>query len=437
MKISNVLKGLIPLLLMSLVSMPCDAQFKKILHKVKNASEKVENTKMKSEEVQSTIETPKAESTITVSDKKFKPSAEAIAADPNATNPKIDKGFTKSIGEIHASYEHLDKEMFPYQPYYKYPSYYRMDNSDNDSKHMDRFFFALKGILSTPDLGKYAMPIEDIKLADGTTACVPIDESFRHAFTALYLADPTSSIAFKSYVWVLLFQKELKVNINYPMQDEERGIIDAKQGYMLPWVDFFHKRWLREEEAYAQALTQTNFDDVVSIAYTWYSACESAKDSYEKYWYYEMGSAIYNYIIEKHKDYNPSHNGVRKLTMLVEKLKGNRVAMKEAVVAEYAPAKPLPQGVQVSGEIQSKGTAAAKAFAGANFQKVIFLKNHWETFKEQKYPYRITAYRIPIVVVTKENGKLMQQPCDLQKSPSGNTWNVVAGMSGSKMPVQQ
>lgn len=436
MKVSNVLKGFLPFLLMSLVATPCDAQFKKFLNKVKNTTQKVENTTQKSEEVKSNTETPATESTIDISDKKFKPSAEAIAADPNATNPNIDKGYTKSIGEFHASYEHLDKDNFPYQPYYKYPAFYRMDNG-KDGKLMDHFFFALKGALATPDLKRYSMPYEDIILTDGTKACVPIDERFRNAYTAFYLADPTSTAAFKSYTWVLLFQKQLLGHIEYIVEDKTRGIVNAEQGYMLPWVDFYNKRWQREQEAYEKAITVTNFDEIVDVADSWFSACEGAKDSFEKYWYFSMGQAIFEHIVEKHKDYNPSHNGVRQAAMKLEKLRVKRVAMKEAVIAEHAPATPLPTGVQVSGEIQSRGTAAAKAFAGANFQKVIFLKANWETFKEMHYPYRITAYRIPVVVVTKENGKLMQQPCDLQKSPDGSKWNVVAGMSGGKVPVQE
>ena len=440
MRHTNVLKGLLTLLLMTFVSFPCNAQFKKLLDKAKDVTKKVvvdkkADQKPSEEEVQVQVSPEPEQVQPEQDDKKWTPSPEAIAADPQATNETVDNGWTKSIREIHASYEHLDKDLFPYQPYYKYKAFYRMHERDNDLLLMDRFHIGLKSILGTPDLEKYAMPIETVIMADGTEACVPIDEAWRNAYTAVYMAEPSSTAAFKSFSWVIPFHSYLIGQLSYPMQNKEKGIIDAEKGYMLPWIDLFDKRWQREEIALDLARTETNLKEIVAVADSWFSSCDQVKDSYEKYWFYTMGACIYMYVIERHKDYNPNDAAIRKLSMDFERLKSQKTAMHQAVIADYAPAKPLPTGVQVSAEIKTKGTAAARSFAGAAVQKVIFLRSDWETFKEQKWPYRITGYRIPIVIVTKENGKLMMQNCDLQKSPEGSKWYVSAGMSGGKSPV--
>ena len=435
MKFKVLLKGILPLSIMLLSATPCDAQLNKLLRKAKNAVEKT--TKKSTNEDQNEAAQAGVDQEEKHSKKTLKPSEEVLAADPNANNTQIDKGFTKSIGEIHATYLHLNKKDFPYQPYYKYKQFYRMDDSKLDGELMNYFSFALKHVLTTPDLSVYNVPYETFVMEDGTKTVIPIDERWRHAYTAVYLADPKSTAAFKSYSWVLLFQKQFLGQLNYHVEDKQTGVVDSKSGSMLPWVDFYTKRWNREEKALAKARSVTNFDEIVALTDTWFSACESATDSYEKYWYYQMGFAILQHVVEKHDDYLSTDPGVRKVTMKFKKLQQEAYDLQLAVIANHAPGQPLPAGVAVSGEIKTKGTAAAQAYAGEKFVKVVFLKNNWETFKEQKWPYRITAYRIPIVVVTKEGGKLLQQPCDLQKSPSGNTYNVVAGMSGAKVPVTE
>lgn len=58
----------------------------------------------------------------------YKPSAEALAADPDASNDEVWRRSTRSFAQIHAAYEHLDPKYFPLQPYYKYPMMYGLGN---------------------------------------------------------------------------------------------------------------------------------------------------------------------------------------------------------------------------------------------------------------------------------------------------------------------
>ena len=46
------------------------------------------------------------------------PSAEAKAADPNASITTVEKNYKKSPAQLRGVWEHLSTELFPYQPYY-------------------------------------------------------------------------------------------------------------------------------------------------------------------------------------------------------------------------------------------------------------------------------------------------------------------------------
>ena len=442
MKTTHLSKATLALMLSCLTATPCDAQFNKIIKKAKSAVEKVQKQapaeRHDVKTAPATVLEPKTMPSKRLDDDTiYKPSAEAIAADPQATNETVDNGYTRTIGQIHASYEHLDPKMFPYQPYYKYKKFYFMDDSATDMDLMGHFGYLLERVLTLPDLMKFNVPYEDFVMEDGTKAVVPIDETWRHAYVARYLADPTSTMSFKSYSWVLLFQKQLLGNVGHYIEDSQNGIVNAKEGLMLPWRNLFEMRYERENKALELACTVTNVKEITELADSWFNSAEKATKAYDKLWYYNMGAAIFDFVVAKHDHYNADDPLVRQVKMKYNKQKEMRLEWQEECIAKNSPGQPLPEGVSVSAEIKSKGTAAAKAYAGANFLKVVFLKSNWETFKEQKWPYRITAYRIPIVVVTKEHGKLMQQPCDLQKSPSGNTYNVVAGMNGAKIPVAE
>ena len=116
--------ALVAMLMMSVATLPASAQFKGLGSKLKNKAEKVLKEKVdeKKSEVTSQV-TPSSEPT---SDgafdykKKYTPSAEAAAADPLAKSTEIEEGYTKSVGDIHASYENMPDDIIIscLKPYY-------------------------------------------------------------------------------------------------------------------------------------------------------------------------------------------------------------------------------------------------------------------------------------------------------------------------------
>ena len=457
MKQRNLFRILTSVFLVISVAFAGNAQFGKFLKKAKKAVQKVERTEERAQGATSTNETvlqtaPKEEARPAATEepdmipidpnaymgekvpnyrKIYEPSAEAKAADPNATNETVDKGFTKSIGQIHSFYEHLDEARFPYQPYYAWPNFYRMDTPENNKHLMDRCLNLAAEVFKMRTLQSLIVPIEEITAPDGTKYAMTWDEKFRNAWTALYYADPTSLAAFKSFAWVIMFHSPMvHAKLHYQFDDEQKGIVNAEKGYMVPFADYRNRTWKRESDGITLALTVTDFKEVADYSLSWLEAAESEGDPFWKLLNYTMGRTLYENIIVDHDRYDANNPSVRKMDMILARMNPHYSEYEDTYRAVALPPEPLPKGVSVSADIRNAATAAAKDYAGDKFSKIIFLSSSWQTFKEQKWPYRIMAYKLPVVVVTQEGKYMMQEKCDLQKSPSGEKYYISAGMDG-------
>ena len=104
----------------------------KAADKVEKSVEKGKNKAEEKVEEKTGISTSKSSSNSggssleTLYKQNYKPSAEALAADPDASNDEVWRRSTRSFAQIHAAYEHLDPKYFPLQPYYKYPAFYAL-----------------------------------------------------------------------------------------------------------------------------------------------------------------------------------------------------------------------------------------------------------------------------------------------------------------------
>ena len=126
---------------------------------------------------------------------KYTPSAQALAADPKASDQTVEPGFTKSISEIHAAYEQLDPKVFTYQPYYEYKVFYNVHDKSTEDFRVREFNSLIANIASLGPLNYYPVNYLKIKTPDGNLL-VTMDELFRNAWTAQFVADPMSSEAF-------------------------------------------------------------------------------------------------------------------------------------------------------------------------------------------------------------------------------------------------
>lgn len=503
MKKSRIFALLTAIALAFAISTPADAQFGKLLKRVKkNAENKVMNTTEAtlSRAVSKTVDkaAEKAEETATkalkkgkkkaskkIKDetgiavdsgsdfgsnndngnsletlykKKFKPSKEAIAADPDASSNEVWKGYTRPISRIHAAYEHLDPKYFPLQPYYKYPKMYGL--GDNVLIGHNVLNKMIEAVLSQrPGNSVYFPPFtyDDKNGAEFMTPAgekmgVYCDDIFRYPFAAAFFADPNSEAAVQKLAELLVILSPIMksgVEIKPETCDDYKGILDAKLGIVLPTMEYEKRRFERERIMFNMALNVVDFDLIADRVIDCFENVEKNDEICQKYpmiraKYYLMGTELYTQILVQHKDWNKreaSDPKARKATMLYTRWTADGVVGKimGAVRMGNIPAVSMPKGVSVSGELKTKGDAAGRELAGHRgdeFVKVVYHSNKWQTIKEKVWPYKIIKYTLKADLITKSGGKTVLTHCYLQKSANGQKYVMVVGSDSERHPVK-
>ena len=236
----NTLKKFVSIALTALLmtyagSFTASAQFKGLGNKLKNKAEKVvkNNVDDKKSEVKNEV-TPASENSDESFDynKKYTASPEAIAADPLAANSEVKDGYTKSIGEIHAFYENApDEFVISYlKPYYTEQNKIWYDLSPDAHNRLMCLYMRMFDELLSASMDRPLVINSYAEVAPGVQ--IPLDESFKNAWTLQFIADPTSASAFKDYLYAYAY----KAYSNYPWLSWQQPA-----GSVLP-SDFTKKR---------------------------------------------------------------------------------------------------------------------------------------------------------------------------------------------------
>ena len=373
------------------------------------------------------------------SKKENKPSAEALAADQKASDKTVESGYTKSISEIHAAYEQLDPELFPYQPYYNYKQFYYLNDEKDEEIRNGQYAEILMGIAKLPAGDFYYMPYTAIKTPSGDEVLVTYDEFFRNAWTALFIADPQSSWAFHKYVNVLMFEnRSFEIKYTYKMSDAQKGIVNAETGALLfapSEAAYTDVQDSRKQLALSLARTVVTMDYLQYYLNELFGQYKSETNPLLKYILYYKIDAIMGNVFTKHKDYNSSDVANRKIEASYSAIEDQRFDIDENARAHSAPTVEMPKGVQIDGATSQKVNSLAKERLGDEYVKTIFLDNKWAEFQENQYPYRVMHLGLPVAIIVKRNNKYLINYYDITKSPNGGNWNMMVKMGSSFQPV--
>lgn len=400
----------------------------KVEKKVKDTKNEVENTAENK-----AMETAGLEKGEFDPNRKYRPSKEALAADSLADSQTIEEGFTKSIGEIHACFEQIS-DIAPYGPYYtdNAKKFWGMGDSRADlyGRYFSYFSYALKNDNrnGTNRISDF-VPVK----ADEPQIQVPADEYFLNFWTCRFIADPKSETALKEYMYAYtwLFHPICKIQYDYDMKDKTNGIINDNS---IMYADLVNMRWNRDGMAYGFATRITPVENLLKLAD---ECAKGITDPKGNAFSHLFNHYVLDVIVS---DFLPKHSNApdaQKLQLLKLKLETPRIGeLVDAYQQGFIEAVSEPKGVAVDAKTRTEGIAAAKKFAGDNFEKAVFTKSDWQTFKEPKWPYRITAYALPIAIITKEGDKRFVQYCTLTKSADGAKYFVQAGSDTRKHPLK-
>lgn len=451
------------------ISTPAQAQFGNLLNKAKKAvKEKVDKEADKAaDKVSSTakdkagkvaqdatgkVGIPMSEEhqgnggTATLHSRNFKPSQEALANDKMAGSATVLDHYSRSIGDIHAAYEHLDPKLFPLQPYWKYPSFYMMHDGNTNIIPSNSMVLVFKSLLSGKPIQQVQFnafgPSADNKefyTSEGQPMGVFPDEFFRYAFTAQFLADPTGYLPLDFFGYVLAYRHPLAgARALTKYDDETNGIVDAQKGWMSPTMQYPKRQFERESQAVDVARSVTPISLLYEYNTNKFKMIEKAKTTLQRALCALAAVQVYDLVTSQHTDFKAEDAKARELAAFVARYKGKERMFFDDYRAENMPPVPMPKGVAVSAAIKAKGDECGRKLAadrGEEFVKVVFTSSQWKQYKEPNWPYRVMGSALPCVLVTRTAGKDYIIECSLQKNTAGSTYFMSAN-DGERKPVK-
>ena len=211
-------KTIVALALLFGCSATTNAQIGGLLNKAKKAAkEKVENKVKKAKnDARNKAEDAAMEKTgMKKADydpnRKYKPSKEVLAADPQANDQTIQEGFTKSIGDIHACYEQI-QDVTLYSPYYTDDAKRFYGIGAEEGTFYNIFFGMFSETLKYDGIHKaYHYPkFTPVNLANDQIQ-VPCDEFVLNFWKCRFIADPKSEKALKEFVYAYTWLNSMNV----------------------------------------------------------------------------------------------------------------------------------------------------------------------------------------------------------------------------------
>lgn len=430
----NTLKKFVSIALTALLmtyagSFTASAQFKGLGNKLKNKAEKVvkNNVDDKKSEVKNEV-TPASENSDESFDynKKYTASPEAIAADPLAASSEVKDGYTKSIGEIHAFYENApDEFVISYlKPYYTKQNKIWYDLSPDAHNRLMYLYMRMFDELLSASMDRPLVINSYAEVAPGVQ--IPLDESFKNAWTLQFIADPTSASAFKDYLYAYAY----KAYSNYPWLSWQQPA-----GSVLP-SDFTKKGYARDDKAKELATTVLPYSTLQELADSYIADIDNTEKTFAKYFYWIMADKILNDFMPAHKDHKATDAYRAKTAQFESKYGNGNATLGNMLIASKKPAVTEPKGVAVSADIKAMGDKAGKMITYGEYEKLIYHDSNWTVLKEDVWPYKIKGYSIPVSIVFKKDGKRWVISGGLVKAPQGNNCFVQNGDISTASPLK-
>lgn len=351
----------------------------------------------------------------------YNPSKEAIKADPMASDKTVRKNYTKSPAQIRGAYEHLDKDLFPYQPYYNYSAaglyldgtqqvedfiYY---TTTQCRKMMDESYAKINGLEHNGLIG-----------IGNTGKSVPYSEIVINAFFAEYLADPNSYIAYRQMIkaYILAHQQFLgRFRLTLDAGSETTVTTDGQKNVLFEPESERIKRNNKLMNIMFDVAMKSDYDIVFRGTYGSYTQAEKQ---------YEAGNmdgaltnyrefvTSFDYFLQKHEGWKTDDRAAEFEAMYKEA----RVKMQKAqnaVIENSTDPIDMPQTFKVNAEIQGMAKqVVAREDPEHKDAPIYFLSDGWRTLTRNGY---ITHRAIDVGWVYKDakgqrwlcHGIMMQQ----------------------------
>lgn len=353
-------------------------------------------------------------------EKTYKPSKKAASTDPQATDPTVRDGYSRSLSSIHAAYEQLDPQLYPYQPYYAFKDYYVMHTKasaqtlENDYMQLFSKGMSIQGSTQTLQLLTYRM----VELPHKRPGYVAWDETLRNAYCAALLTDPASPVALDGFVRTLILDDaEAFSGISYRMDVPEKGIIAEDQEALLPWTnadEYEQMRSRRRDQALCVARSLTPLETISDCMRQWYGDMKQSPTLTESALGYWKARLAYNEIYLQHDQYQANSPEAEAFSRLDAEAETEYENTGELLKATNSPPVAEPQQRKVAASVSKPVVAAVKAEVGSRYEGTVFMQKTWTQAQATR--------SIDITVLTREYGHRFAQQMRFVQERSGKSW---------------
>lgn len=350
-------------------------------------------------------------------DKVYEPSAEAKANDPMATDATIEKGFTRTIGQIHAAYEHLNPAWFP-QPYWKHIMYYYMNDETSKRLHKNAPTYLQAEINRMPSDKEYRVTYkyDDYQGAYKNGLIYPAGYTTITANFAHFLADPCAYQTVVEFIdahqLVADRQKGFYDGMHLPGSENSNVVYQKKGMGEIGRMEFTKGEWEKmQDEAdlfcigvLYEKVPFKVLEDAMKVKLLQYR--HLGKTDWWKATYLRQIEAAWP-LFENH----PGNKKTGDYSMMLDDyntLMANRDAVYEAGKIASQKALKLDKTFQKDAAFKNKILALGKQkLPGVNIEDVVFFNDDWDIFKSSEWPYPVTQRSQMVGFIYKKNGVYM------------------------------
>lgn len=373
---------------------------------------------------------------------KLKPSEKAIAADPKASDETIESGFTRSLSEIRARYEQLPDKVY-YKPYYADECKYFYALGEEQEKVFQTELSYVEKTYQAARKFAHIKIIQPISYRNYIKVKIPayrenperegyavIGQHVVYAYFAQFAADPegfypylnfvsarvahTALSFFKVAEWVNLNGEQCECAIT--LEDGSKAqLVESFQGWRLKMNEEFYRlnKILNEQTPFntigkagvgvLQQMKKAESDNNLPVLRMYFHRYETIMDDFMNH-PKKVEDESYFMLVREYNAYK-------------EKYEGWAAATKPA-----KPAINMPKTYDKGADLAAKALETAKKEFGNQFtvDKVVFLSNDWQEFKEQKYPYRVMHRSLRAGLMTKEGDKWVIRQYNFQQHSDGH-----------------
>jgi hypothetical protein len=381
-------------------------------------------------------------------EKTFEPSAEAKQNDPLAGSTVTEKGYTRTVGQIHAAYEQLDPAVY-HAPYWANRDFYFVDDkSKKDFGHLQALVMdelnAPQPCLAIPRLDCSV----EVTTSDGKKGAVPASEFIIHRSFAEFSANPNACVPYSHFVEARsILNPSLKGDFEVPFAnldvppnyrpDYKNVRTDKGDKPLLEETTARRHRWEKEERALEQMMYRAcDYNEVIRrITVMWHNnilSCVKEKQyrlALKMTREYDIMMSDYR----NHPDFKdgPEYQQLKKNQDLWDKLYPTWESTTQEPEA-------MPKTYAMGAALKKAALAEAqKEFPDFNIVDVVFLTNKWAGYNKPEWPYKHSHDSMRVGFISKEDGQYFIRQYDLQKYPSGTLYYVATmDLTYVKKPLQ-